>query len=319
MESKKYINIIKNKILEFRTSEDYLLRLIKLYVNKLIYINHRNNNLFYYGISSIFVEQSANNIVDFLNINIANILELNGINLFDEISSLDLKSKNLTLKTLTPEQNLDFVNILIQIDDVIGSYLDKNRFFDEFIREEYEYWFQNFTNTHIENLLKTSTYYSYYFDENNKELIKTEEKYQLDNINIKALSQLIYLYNSSKDILSKECYFSHLAKKIYFIFNKHNPKYRDLIIIFFKETKISQLEQEINGYFRHSYKDPGQQKIPNLDYSFSEKWRKLSKEEKEKIMKENMPVYLFLLSILRNNNLIDEFEESFSLNLNEIN
>lgn len=325
MNQNNFIKLIENKLIESRTSNDYILRLINLYFWKLYRLdnsNSYNKNLFQSSVRKIFKEQMPNNIKTLFDKNIVTLLEWNIENLYDQIRTLNLNDSNIKLNEPNSEKELFLVNLLIYLDYEISNYLKNlvhliNQDYD--ISNIYNFWFRSFETSNINDLLKICNYYSYYFDIENKQLIKTEEKYQLDNIKIKTLSQLMYLYNSSKDMLSKECYFSYLAKKIFFIFDKNKIKYKDLIANFLKDAKINQLRQEINGYFRHNDQDPGQQKMPNSDYSFSQQWKQLSQEQKEQIMKETIPIYLFILSILRNNNLIDEFEQSFSLIPNETN
>ena len=155
----------------------------------------------------------------------------------------------------------------------------------------------------FQELIKNIEYYSYKFDYKNKNIVPSESLLLLENISFYPLNEIVYKYRSSMDLEEKHSYFSSLAIKMLCLFKKDSDC-RKALEKYFSNEILNNFKKECNGYFRHSKGDS--------ENETTKEWMDFTNEKKIKIMDETLNFYLFALSILRTNELLEKFENNFN-------
>ena len=163
----------------------------------------------------------------------------------------------------------------------------------------YDYFKEDF-----DELIKNIEWYSYKFDKKNNNIVATESFLLLENIFVEPLNKIVYKYKSSINLEDKESIFADLAKRMLHVLEQ-NSKYRKALKTYFTDDLLDQYKKECNAYFRHASSDLKNNKLTEI-------WVKFTSDEKIDIMNKTLNVYLFILSVLRTENLLERFEDSFN-------
>lgn len=297
---------IRNKAIKDTTPRQYLIKLYCYLLKSLDFfiLNDLNKIL---NDPSQFVQTNINEIIIHTTAGNADSWE----QAKKQFSFLDIeKSRNEDLLKITDLMLLEFINICLGIikDINVKIYWNINyKLKNSYNGFKYLIFQNEKTKLIINELLEISENFLFFYDKSEYMLFPSEQKILLENINNSTFSEMVYLYKGSKTFLEKENNFSAIAKKCFFLFNKNDKKYRDLFLKYFNKEKLDNLSRECNGYFRHSVTDPG-------DKEKSSEWDSFDENKRIEIMNETFSVYLFILSLLRDNNLIDEFVSSLNNN-----
>lgn len=172
--------------------------------------------------------------------------------------------------------------------------------------KEKEFLYEKF-----ETFIDTLKYFSLNYDKENRQIITTEHYELINNISIHNLSSLIYKIKSSNKIEDMENAMSIFGKEMYFIL-ENNSKFREkkYITDIYKDNFLNLLKRQCNSYFRHGYNDSGR------DKEIIEEWIKMDPIQKKNVIDNTLTYYLSILSILRDNNDIEDFIKSFNKNNN---
>lgn len=169
----------------------------------------------------------------------------------------------------------------------------------------------------IFNMIKVSENYGFIFDEKNKLLLNSLIKNNLEQIKIQSFTKLIYKYQMQLTYFEKVGTFKEICIQVHSILekaksdSKENKEIHTLILKYFTKENINKWQRECN-HFRHSETDSSTDKDYMSDfYSFDDK-------EKIIFMNERIQVYIFIISILRINNLLSDSNLSFKIYENKI-
>lgn len=126
----------------------------------------------------------------------------------------------------------------------------------------------------------------------------------LKNINFDKLNNVVYRIKSSLSLETKEESMLMLAKNMLHVIEKKS-KYRNVLDKFLNKNFLDNLGRECNGFFRHNIQDSG-------DKECTQKWIDFENQEKEEIINKTLTYYLSILAILRDENMIDDFIQSWT-------
>ena len=220
----------------------------------------------------------------------------------DDFNKLNDEMENLSkddLNKLNNKKQENFINCL--------------NFYIEFLFEiisDSDFKFISFDNKYIvfvedfNEMIKIIEFYPYKFDSNIKNIVPTEHFFLLENIFVEPLNKIVYKYKSSINLEDKESIFADLAKRMLHILEQ-NSVYRKVLKKYFTDDFLDHHKKECNAYFRHASSDLKNHKL-------TETWVEFTAYEKIDIMNKTLNVYLFILSVLRTENLLERFEDSFN-------
>lgn len=305
---KKQLLIIREKNLKENSSQFYLetllekiksfLKQIYLFATQYGYQEILNDFLGLIKKWSCFKAYSPEDFFRFIE---KNYFELS-IKECDTSAKLFFKKKKINEDYLNKRSNkknenyIHYLNFHIEFLSEIMNISQINKM-EHLIR--YDYFKEDF-----DELIKNIEWYSYKFDKKNNNIVATESFLLLENIFVEPLNKIVYKYKSSINLEDKESIFADLAKRMLHVLEQ-NSKYRKALKTYFTDDLLDQYKKECNAYFRHASSDLKNNKLTEI-------WVKFTSDEKIDIMNKTLNVYLFILSVLRTENLLERFEDSFN-------
>lgn len=270
-----------NQIRKTKTKEQYLINLINNFENLIQYCSKKYKN----NVNEVFLKESGGS--------------------FKFIDSSFEKIKDScnvdSVEFMFNQNSLTYINILweiiikikysenhYQISNIFDIHIGEFRFSGEF------YWAAWAS-------IMESKYYLIDFDKKNW-FSFSDEKYLIDTVHDEYLSNLFYLYKSSKTFEEKESHLSTICKKTVFLFmdNTSPAKTLDFIKLKIGKEKTSLLCGQMHGYFRHTSNDSAGKE--------AKEWVLFDKQKKKEICEETFIDLLYILAFLRVENLLPEIK-----------
>lgn len=277
---------ISNHIKDNTNSQHYIMYLINE-IKNIIYafLNAKDHN------RSIVTTQQWHMLSSFSN-NIINYFQDYSRNKFNDFDSFFNYFENHYYEIHSNKDETNLVSCLNFYIEFYHNILDNNP--DEISLIHDSLAFLNF-NKNLERSVKILKDYSIIFE--NKQFRIGETSFFLKNISFTPLNELIYKYYGSIEVSEKRDNLQSLCIKTLHIL-KRDSVYSESLKDYFSNNQINTFREQCN-LWRHS----------SADSKKSLKKKQASIKEMNKIIS----LYLFIFSILRENDLLKEFEKSFDL------
>lgn len=192
---------------------------------------------------------------------------------------------------------LDFI-----YEEQINGLFDNKSKINSEILDSIENDYKNSVITYLLNMLKGK---NIYFDEKNffiSDKLQHSQECLLDEEKINKIYNNFLL---AETITEKENIIDGFSNKMAETLNKlkNDSNMSKIMSEYISKNTITQIIQMTHGYFRHTSKNE-----QNIDVSdCTNKWSSFDDQEKLKRMNILFSMYLTILIILKNNNLIDDF------------
>ncbi|MBQ3621925.1 hypothetical protein II941_04080 [bacterium] len=294
-------NSFEEILIDKNSTDEILKKIIKQ-----IQIFFKNINKFSYsdnGNKQTKVLYDVNKIVDKVTLS-----DTNNINSFQYYISKRINSsivKQLDIDKITDNETLliflnAYLNLLKSFLDFLNnmnckipvSVISK-------IRDEYD-------SSNIKNLLNCLPYKNFNFNKMTFFVTSQMENFQLEMLNEEKLNKHFQDFLSSTNIYEKEEKMHFFSNKIADTLNQLKNDKREKIEKYFNKEDIKNFILMCQGYFRHLKN----QKLDNpLLSKYSDEWLSYENNPKMKlqIMNNLFSIYLTILTILKNADLLDDF------------
>lgn len=294
-------NSFEEILIDKNSTDEILKKIIKQ-----IQIFFKNINKFSYfdnGNKQTKVLYDVNKIVDKVTLS-----DTNNINSFQYYISKRINSsivKQLDIDKITDNETLliflnAYLNLLKSFLDFLNnmnckipvSVISK-------IRDEYD-------SSNIKNLLNCLPYKNFNFNKMTFFVTSQMENFQLEMLNEEKLNKHFQDFLSSTNIYEKEEKMHFFSNKIADTLNQLKNDKKEKIEKYFNKEDIKNFILMCQGYFRHLKN----QKLDNpLLSKYSDEWLSYENNPKMKlqIMNNLFSIYLTILTILKNADLLDDF------------
>ena len=294
-------NSFEEILIDKNSTDEILKKIIKQ-----IQIFFKNINKFSYsdnGNKQTKVLYDVNKIVDKVTLS-----DTNNINSFPYYISKRINSsivKQLDIDKITDNETLliflnAYLNLLKSFLDFLNnmnckipvSVISK-------IRDEYD-------SSNIKNLLNCLPYKNFNFNKMTFFVTSQMENFQLEMLNEEKLNKHFQDFLSSTNIYEKEEKMHFFSNKIADTLNQLKNDKKEKIEKYFNKEDIKNFILMCQGYFRHLKN----QKLDNpLLSKYSDEWLSYENNPKMKlqIMNNLFSIYLTILTILKNADLLDDF------------